>query len=83
MQFNVEFGYEVRGGNTFSTDTEHDLDSYALYDASKSHGANISKGAKQNSILVKVDSPDFELYFRGFNKYLDPAINANYIEVEL
>ena len=79
MVFALEFGYRVRRGSTFGSDSEYDLDLMKTYKAELSSGVRIEKASKINSVSLIVERPDFYVHFSGFNNLLDPALKAEFI----
>jgi hypothetical protein len=77
--FSLEFGYRVRRGSTFGSESEYDLDLFNAFNQQLSSGAHIEKTLKPNVVKVTVKSSDFKVHFAGFNELLDPALKAEFI----
>lgn len=81
MKFELDLGYIVRGGTTFGSESEHDIDAYKAFVTQDSHGIRVEKGIKANQVIAVIVDPNFEIYFAGFNRLLDPAVNSNFLGV--
>jgi hypothetical protein len=79
MAFSIEFGYRVRRGSTFGSDSEYDLDLFKALDHERSSGVHVEKTLKPNVVKIIVKSSTFHVHFSGFNNLLDPAIKSEFI----
>lgn len=79
IAFSLEFGYRVRRGSTFGSDSEYDLDLFKAFNQELSSGVRVEKTLKPNVVKVTVESSDFYVHFSGFNYLLDPALKSEFI----
>ena len=79
MAFSLEFGYRVRRGSTFGSESEYDLDLFKAFNQELSSGVHVEKTLKLNVVKITVERSDFYLHFSGFNDLLDPALKSEFI----
>jgi hypothetical protein len=80
--FSLEFGYRVRRGSTFGSDSEYDLDLFEAFRPELSKGVHLEKASKVNAVELIVENPDFYVHFSGFNVLLDPALKFGFVGVK-